>query len=464
MIKCFITDSPYKEDLLDVVRAFFPSFKDDAGYGGKLEFKLESGGYQIALDGATVAHGECGDADVRILKRKQKDALYRALREQTGTELPWGSLTGIRPTRLVYELLEQGCDDAQAAARLSGLYSVSLARARLAVDITAAQEGYMARGRCLYVNIPVCATRCAYCSFVSSTLKAAAKALPEYIRILTEEIRALAAHFSPFTAVYVGGGTPSCIPLPLLDDVLSAIPECPELTVECGRPDSITPELMELLARRGAARICVNPQTLNAETLKRIGRGHTPEQFFTAYEAAKQSGLSVNCDLIAGLAGEAPDDFKNTFDTVAALRPQNITVHALSLKGGSDDRNAAADSARRSVRKSASKQEHDHCVAPCQNAAATKMADYAREAAAAAGYIPYYLYRQKRTAGGLENVGYTLPGGQCRFNIASMEETSDIIAAGAGGISKFLHGGGRIERKANPKQIDDYIQRMRNKK
>ena len=291
--------------------------------------------------------------------------------------------------------------------------------------------------------IPFCPTRCAYCSFVSMPVDRQRKLLRPYTDDVVAEIRYLKRTAKKLgysvRAVYVGGGTPTALPLEMLDEVLK---ECKcrgakEFTVEAGRPDTITQDALALFKERGVTRVSVNPQTFNDDTLKRIGRRHTAADVERAYAIAKE-GFDVNMDLIAMLPGESAEDFFRSVDRAAELSPANVTVHTLYLKKGSELRVAGYRST--------------------ENAEAERMVDYACAKLSASGYEPYYMYRQKYTSGNLENVGYTKPGKACLYNMDIMEEDTTVLAAGAAAISKRVTPSiDLIERNANYKEPLEYV-------
>jgi len=307
----------------------------------------------------------------------------------------------------------------------------------------------------LYVGIPFCKTRCAYCSFSSGEI-GDGKLVAPYVRALLREI-ALSAEIVRekglrLRAGYIGGGTPTAIPRAALEEVFlaakEAFPGAVEWTVEAGRPDTIDREMLAMLKSAGATRISVNPQTFSDETLRRIGRAHTGEQTVEAYLLARELGFEdINMDLIAGLPGEALPDFSRTLDRTLELAPDSATVHALAIKRSSR------------LHEEMHVSSGGHARAAEGEAAA--MIDLARARLTGAGYLPYYLYRQKYMAGNLENVGYARPGKACLYNIGNMEEVASVLAVGAGAITKWLFDRAlRIERAPNVKNLGVYIDRV----
>ena len=377
--------------------------------------------------------------------RLSKIALYDALNSHTGQEMPWGALTGVRPTKLFYEAMRAGKTEEQATEIMQRVYRVGSSRATILKRIVGEQKGkveFPTEYVNMYVHIPYCTTRCSYCSFVSAPIDKNRAQSKEYVSLLCDEItrskELLWSSGKKILSVYIGGGTPTALDARELDALLSAIGkfDC-EYTCEAGRPDTVSEEKLEVLKAHGVTRVCVNPQTLNQKTLDAIGRKHTVKQFFDVYDMVKARGFDINCDLIAGLEGETLSDFIFSFDGVRALKPHNITVHSLSRKNGSAIR-----------------------YNEIENIETSKMTDYAL--ANLDKYNPYYLYRQKRQACNLENVGFSLPNKQCINNITTMEETVGVMACGAGAISKFVHNG-NISRFANMRDVPLYISRYEEK-
>ncbi len=374
-------------------------------------------------------------------KRLAKIAVYDALVDYTGRIMPWGALTGVRPTKLFYECMGLGYSVDESKSLMQKIYRVSEARADVLKKIILSQSGnvrFAPEYINLYVHIPYCTTRCSYCSFVSMPIDKCKKQSEDYVLRLCDEIKAsldlLKNHGKKILSVYIGGGTPTAIDDHLFDMLLSALGnfDC-EYTCEAGRPDTVTAEKCNIMRAHGVTRVCVNPQTLNEKTLELIGRRHSVQQFFDAYEAVKNRGFDINCDLIAGLPEETADDFVTSFEAIRALKPDNITVHSLSKKNGS--------ALRYSDR---------------SNKQTYAMLDYALSNMGE--YAPYYLYRQKRQECNLENVGLSLPNKTCVNNITTMEETVSVMACGAGAISKVI-GNGTITRFANMRDVGQYISR-----
>ena len=449
MISFSCTNENYRNDLMELVRAFEQRTDEELSLAAdyalfpgemRVEVTADKFGNFRKFFRFPYAPADAMEAK-RLEKRYLKIALYGVLVFLTGRELPYGCLTGIRPTKLYAELGE-GAHDVFLQD-----FSVRPEKLALIERIVREQEGLRnpdpERVADLFVFIPFCPTRCAYCSFVSMPVDRQRKLLRPYTDDLVREIgwlkrRAKKLGYS-IRAVYVGGGTPTALPLDMLDEVLAAcrVRGAKEFTVEAGRPDTITEEALALLKSRGVTRVSVNPQTFNDETLKRIGRRHTAADVERAYALACDR-FDVNMDLIAMLPGESAEDFFRTVDRAAELSPANVTVHTLYLKKGSELRTGGYKST--------------------ENSEAERMVDYALTKLSASGYEPYYMYRQKYTSGNLENVGYTKPGKACLYNMDVMEEDTTVFAAGAAAISKKVTPAiNLIERNANYKEPLEYV-------
>ncbi len=404
-------------------------------------------------------------ADRRADRDRLKTQVYRLLSSYTGQMLPWGTLTGVRPTKIPMEKLEQGFSQEEAAFYMEETYLVSPEKAWEAAEVARRELGIMRKicqdrgltyipglplpGFSLYVGIPFCPSICAYCSFSSYPVSVWEKRVDEYIDALIREINSVPARMRRPSSFYMGGGTPTSLTASQLDRVLSALDEhfdmasCPEKTVEAGRPDSIDRDKLRVMKKHGIDRISINPQTMKQETLDMIGRRHRVEDIVNACRLAREEGFAdINMDLITGLPGENAEDMRQTMEKVCALGPESITVHSLALK-----------------RAAFLNQNREKFPVPSQDETRS-MADISRSYAMGAGLVPYYLYRQKNIAANLENVGYAREGSECRYNMIIMEEVQSIVALGCGSISKKVFPGFRIERCANVKSVDDYIRRI----
>lgn len=386
-------------------------------------------------------------------KRRMAVALWEMLAERFGFRPGWGILTGVRPVKLFGKIAaEKGTGAAVDCFRDKLL--VSAEKAELARETWKNEErilkGSRPDGFSLYLSIPFCPTRCSYCSFVSSSVEKTFRLIPQYVELLCEEIRRTAEIARNLglraQTVYFGGGTPTALSADQLTALISAVREnfdlsaCREFTVEAGRPDTVTPEKLAAMKLGGVTRISINPQTLNDEVLKVIGRKHTSAQTLSAFALAREHGFgNINMDLIAGLPEDTPDSFRNTLEGVLRLSPESITVHTLALK-----------------RAARLNREGE----PGNAEAAAQMLAFADEALLGAGYLPYYLYRQSRMVGNLENTGWAKPGYENLYNVFIMEECQSVLACGAGAVTKLRDPGSeRIERVFNFKYPYEYIGR-----
>ena len=390
------------------------------------------------------------------VKCKLKHLLYSVLCTYTKRELPWGNLTGIRPTKIAYGLLEEGKNHEEAVAYLQEVYDCSGEKALLSIDIAERERQILSKlhyedGYSLYLGIPFCPTTCLYCSFTSYPIGLWRKRVGEYLDAMEKEIDFVSELYKDkiLDTVYIGGGTPTTLEPEELRRLLSYVREkfdfstvC-EFTVEAGRADSITREKLLVLKEMGVTRISVNPQTMKEETLKIIGRRHTVEEVKEAFALAREVGFTnINMDLILGLPGETIEDVTNTMEEIKMLNPDSLTVHSLAIKRASKMNQWIEENGIETLRNT------------------EKTMEIADKAARAINMKPYYLYRQKNMAGNLENVGYATEGNYGIYNILIMEEKQTIVAIGAGTISKRVYPDGRIERCDNVKDVEQYMDRI----
>ena len=471
-MKLFLYGHDYKyaveQMLLTLLPEERPEYPGTPPTGERMEIRLSRGKQMTSAGCAWYRGGEAwrGAARVknaaiedplqrdRICQRLVKNAMYRAARRAGVPKPPWGALTGVRPGKLLAGLIESGLDEETALRRFIGDYDVSAERAGLCLITTRetlkAEAALGARDVCLYVGIPFCPTRCAYCSFVSQSVEKSMKLVAPFLQALEREIAATAREVRRLglrpVSLYMGGGTPTTLSAEQLDrlcTVLSGqfdLSALREYTVEAGRPDTITEENLRVLRAHGVDRISVNPQTMDDRVLELIGRRHTAADIVSALEKARSvGGFDVNMDLIAGLPGDSAAGFDATLEKVLALGAENITVHTLSLKKGS-------------------RITLDQTPLPGAGEVAA-MLDTAARRLTAAGYSPYYLYRQKFMSGGFENVGWARDGRVNLYNICIMEELRSILAMGGGGSTKLIRpDGGRNIRLMAPKYPLEYIE------
>ena len=411
---------------------------------------------KITLDGKTSTAARripLTKADVRLTRRILQQSYYLAAVQLLPEAPPWGALSGVRPTKLATKVLLEGGREQDADRMLRDVYFVTPERRRLCLDASRhtleAARLLAPDDLSLYIGIPFCPTRCAYCSFVSESVERFGEFLPPFLDCLIREIEYTGALLKRsgwhIRSLYIGGGTPTTLSTPQMTRLLDAIgthfdlSRSLEFTVEGGRPDTLDLEKLKAIRAGGATRISINPQTMSDSVLRAIGRRHTAAETVEAFRMAREAGFDdINMDLIAGLPGDTPDGFRATLEQVLALAPENVTVHTLSRKRGS---NLMAQDA------------------PIPDGAAVgEMLDFAGTVLPMAGYAPYYLYRQKFMSGGFENVGWTRPGQENLYNICIMEELCSILAMGGGASTKLVRpNGGRLERHIDPKYPTEYI-------
>lgn len=389
-------------------------------------------------------------------KNEFKKFFYQCLCAVTGKELPWGNLTGIRPTKLAMGMLEEGWEEKEILSFLETEHFVSREKAELSLDIAKREQRLLSSihyrdGYSLYIGIPFCPTTCLYCSFTSYPICSFQEKVEGYIDCLLKEMDFVAEAYKEkiLDAVYIGGGTPTTLEAAQLDRLICGLKErfpfeqIKEFTVEAGRADSITKEKLDVLFKHGVTRISVNPQTMKEETLRLIGRRHTVAQVKEAFALAREAGFTnINMDLILGLPGETEEDIEKTISEIQKLNPDSLTVHSLAIK--------RASKLNEWVEKNG--------IGRLQNTDATMEA--AARGAKELFMEPYYLYRQKNMAGNFENVGYAREGCFGIYNILIMEEKQTIVALGAGSITKRVHPDGRIERCDNVKDVALYMERI----
>ncbi len=374
---------------------------------------------------------------------------------------PWGILTGIRPAKIAWQLYSSlGTKNATKKALFND-YRVSPKKAQLATNIAVFENKLLSKfpkNTCsLYISVPFCPSRCAYCSFISYATKRLISMIPDYLEKLYSDlermVKLIASRGQRIVTIYVGGGTPTVLEDFRLEGLLSKINELVdmseviEFTLEAGRPDTLTKEKLNIAKRCGVTRICVNPQTLNDDILKGIGRMHTADDFLTAFSLARESGIQyINTDIIAGLPGDNFASFARTVDTIISLRPEDVTVHTFFAKKASDIVHSGIKIYSRS------------------SAEAVKCVDYSQVMLSQAGYDPYYVYRQKNTVGNLENVGFCLEGANGYYNSLIMSDRHDIYAVGAGASTKLISEDGKIKRFYVPKYPYEYLSEEYRKK
>ncbi len=387
----------------------------------------------------------CREAEIADIseKREQKryinKKLYQTLAEKTGEEHAWGNMTGVRPTKMIMERLEEGFSEEEIIQYMHDTYVVSEKKAQLGIEIAKREKAQLDKldyenGYSLYIGIPFCPTTCSYCSFTSYPVAKWQDRMDEYVDALLKELAFIAevSKEKHLNAIYMGGGTPTTLSAAQMDRVLGflethfSFEHLKEYTIEAGRPDSITEDKLRVIRKHGVGRISINPQTMQQKTLDVIGRRHTVEDVVRIFHLAREIGFdNINMDLIAGLPGEHPEDMEDTLRQIKELAPDSLTVHALAMKHGSRlTRERAASTEKPNYKQMAKELE--------------EMIDMARKAADEMELFPYYLYRQKNIAGNFENVGYAKVDKAGIYNILIMEEKQSIVAAGAGASTKVV--------------------------
>ncbi len=470
-----ISEANYEYDIHSLVKAFYPEEEvhvkqEETGenYSG---FKVFYGNPSkqsavIYYENGSELQKATFDLDTEDrgkAKNTLKQNLYQVLSDVTGRQLPWGTLTGIRPTKIAMTMLCGGASKDETAQYMKSTYLTSDEKVRLCCEIAERETDILSElhgksGFSLYVGIPFCPTTCLYCSFTSYPIGRYADRVEAYLAALMKEIDDTAEIYKDkiLDTVYIGGGTPTTLTAEQLDRLITRLKEVfdfsrgpvREFTVEAGRPDSITEDKLRVLYHHGVSRISINPQTMNEETLKLIGRHHTISDVIESFRLARNIGFrNINMDFILGLPGEVQKTgdygkLEHTMQEMKRLDPDSITIHSMALK--------RAAGMHRWL--------EDHPEISSINT--PEMMEIAASAARDLGMVPYYLYRQKNMAGNFENVGYAKPGKFGIYNILIMEEQQSIAAVGAGTISKVVLEAGRIERCDNVKDVTLYIDKI----
>lgn len=448
VLQLHIEGHPFHYEMENLCRLFFPYHKMEVLTGEELsepnglyvDTRLQrlANGYQIQVqllmndDTAAAEESLPGDASEKELERRMAVVLYGLLTGACGFTPKWGILTGVRPIKLMRRLCEES-GEAEASRYFREDLLVSPEKTELSRITMCNEQKILSLSRpesfSLYVSIPFCPTRCSYCSFVSTTVERAVKLMPEYLPLLCREL-AVTAQIAKdldlrLESVYIGGGTPTTLSAEQLAVLIDTITEqfdmstCREFTVEAGRPDTITAEKLQAMRPRGVTRISINPQTLNDHVLETIGRRHTAAQTLDAFDLARRFGYDdINMDLIVGLPDDTLESFQNTLDKILELDPESVTIHTLALK------------------RSARLNQEENALFTRDAELAARMLEDGDAKLLGAGYTPYYLYRQSRMVGNLENTGWAKPGKESLYNVYIMDETHTILACGAGAVTK----------------------------
>lgn len=480
MMKAFCMGHNYEYEVKELLKLFYPlekidvlveQYSKEAMDGEVLISQINRGEKALAVKTCY----RFKDQEIRFTETKEweyheekatrkqekkliKRGIFKLLKDIKGSYLPWGILTGIRPTKIVHELMERGTEEGEILQHLQKEYLINKDKANLLVTVAQREYPYLypldEDKISVYISIPFCPTRCVYCSFPSNPLKQWSHLQGPYVEALCEEIREMAPRLreagKEIETLYIGGGTPSVLTI----DQLKQLEDCikgsfsleglKEFTFEAGRPDTIDASMLAQLKEMGVTRLSINPQTMNDCTLKAIGRNHSVEELKSAYYLAREMGFKqINMDLIIGLPDETPEMVSHTMEEIQSLSPTNLTVHTLALKNASKLK------------------EDKETYRLTQGAEILKMLEITQSVAEAMGLYPYYLYRQKHMLGHLENIGYSIPSHEGIYNIKIMEEKQTIIAFGAGAVSKFVYPAeNRVERVPNVKSLEQYLTRV----
>ena len=411
---------------------------------------------------SNVDHRDLSGLDERARKKTIKEtikrSMFKILEQKFKSNVPWGILTGIRPVKIVDALLDEGKDEEYIKEKLKEDYYIKDDKIELALNIAKRERQFIypidENKVSLYVGIPFCPTRCYYCSFPANPVDKFGGKKPLYVEKLLQEARGVAEllrdNNKEIETLYIGGGTPTTLSPEEMDTLIKGLykefdlSKIKEFTVEAGRPDTINREILEVLKKHGVDRISINPQTMNDETLQKVGRKHSVNDIIECFQLARELGFdNINMDIILGLVDENLEMVENTLKQIEKLSPESLTVHTLAVK-----------------RTSKLKENIDDYELT-QFDEMTKMIDLSMKYAKKMGLNPYYMYRQKHMLGNLENIGYAKEGYECIYNIQIMEERQSNIALGAGSITKFVYTDeNRIERVENVKNLEQYIDRV----
>ena len=472
MIQITVNSEMYAYDMYHITKAFCPGVqieqKVDKEQVNVVEIKIEEDVLIISEDEIK------GIEDRKLKKRRVNICLYKWLKQVTGKELAWGIMTGVRPTKPIMSLMEQGLSDEEVAAWMQENYQITDEKAKLGIEVAKKEKSLLDQldyenGYSIYIGIPFCPTTCSYCSFTSYPIHAWKNRVDEYVDAVCKELEFIAtvSKNKKLNTVYMGGGTPTTLESEQLDRILThlekyfSFDDLKEITVEAGRPDSITREKLEVLKKHNIGRISINPQTMQQKTLDIIGRRHTIEDIRRVYAMAREIGFdNINMDLIAGLPEETEEDMRDTLEQIKAMAPDSLTVHALAMKRAS----RLTQEQKGKVHDASEEGE----IARTLSYMIELASDYANQM----DLVPYYLYRQKNIAGNFENVGYAKVDKAGIYNILIMEEKQSIIGVGAGSSTKIVVPDEKAEidsktgnlkkivRSENVKDVEQYISRI----
>lgn len=454
-----INNESYKYDVFQIVKIFYP-YEDVKYTEDFIDYSITITDETIIIEGKEDSYSY-NINEKHSIKENIKLALYNFFAQKTASTHPWGTLIGIRPTKIAARLIKDKLDLSDIINYYEEHYQTSEEKAKLCYEVAKNQEAYLQnekRDISVYIGMPFCPTRCAYCSFAANGIKGKEKLVEAYLEALNKEIWTISKYIREndlsIESVYFGGGTPTSVNNVQFSYIMQSIYEAlvkdfqvKEFTVEAGRPDSITEEKLLAMKQFKVTRISINPQSMNHKTLKTIGRIHTVESIVEKYNLARSLGFdNINMDIIVGLPGEGLEEIEITCREIAKLKPESLTVHGMSIKRASKLHEALVNneySSKLSIEE------------------LNKMFNHTRKTAEELGMIPYYLYRQKNMVGNMENIGYTKKGLECIYNIKIMEENQTIIALGADASTKVVFPEeNRIERFANLKDVGEYVKRI----
>lgn len=447
----------YRYDVYQMFNIYYPleeiKFEDNGEYIVNIEENKISLSYKDSYFEASIEEN---------IKEDIKKLIFSSLKEITGDYYPWGTLVGIRPSKIALKYLEEGKAESEIIDLFKSKYLASEEKARLCIEVAKKEKESVNKDEksiAIYIGMAFCPTRCFYCSFTANPIGSNKKLVNPYLEALTYEIREMKKYVDErglrIESVYFGGGTPTAVNNEEFENIMKEIHKAfvenrdvLEFTVECGRPDSITLEKLEAMKKYNTTRISINPQTMNDNTLKMIGRGHSAKDVIDKFNLARELGFNdINMDMIIGLPGEGIKEAKYTAEEILKLRPDSLTVHGLSLK------RASILYENFIIKKGIQIKRQEEL---------SSMYEISRELAKDLDIKPYYMYRQKNMVGNMENLGYSKEGKECLYNIQMIEDKQTIIALGADAVSKvvFLEEN-RIERFGNVKDIREYTSRIK---
>lgn len=455
-----LNDLKYRYDVYQMFNIYFPL--------DKINFSELEGDYHVEItdDKVSFSYNDINREEYKndneYYKETIKKVIFKALRDITGDEYPWGTLVGIRPSKIALKHLREGKSEEEVKEIFFEKHITSEEKAQLCIDVAEFEDKYVnkdPKNIAIYVGMAFCPTRCLYCSFAANPIGGNKKLVNPYLEALTYEIEEIKKYVDEkglrIESVYFGGGTPTAVNDEGFENLMNKIynsfvenRELKEFTVECGRPDSITLNKLQTMKKYDVTRISINPQTMNDETLKLIGRGHTSQDVIDKFKMARELGFEdINMDMIIGLPGEGLEEAKITAREIKKLSPDSLTIHGLSLKRGSIMYENFI------LKKGLGLKSQEEIM---------KMYEESKNLAKELELTPYYMYRQKNMVGNMENLGYSKKGKECIYNIQMIEDKQTIIALGADAVTKvvFLEND-RIERFGNVKDIKEYVNRIK---